>query len=182
MYSLRKYFSLNVVKVFLSCYVNSISDYCIAIWCVQTDLMIEVIQKKINNFIYMYFYPTLALRAKRSSLKKSKTGISALMTKLNILTISERRSLSLLRFLVKELKLCLYGDWFVRSPSANNDDNIVRLTFPKFVSEKYKNSIKYSATLVWNEFVQLIKPPPKIGSNLFIESCKILLVSKRELT
>lgn len=42
MYSLRRYFSLNVVKVFISCYVNSISDYCISIWCVQIHLLIPL--------------------------------------------------------------------------------------------------------------------------------------------
>ncbi len=74
MYSLRRYFSLNVVKVFISCDVNSISDYCIVIWCVQSDLIIEKIQKKFNNFIFTYFYPTLALRAKKSRITKYLEG------------------------------------------------------------------------------------------------------------
>jgi len=182
MYSLRRYFSLNVVKVFISCYVNSISDYCISIWCVQTDKMIDVIQCKINNFIFTYFYPMLALRVSRGRVSKSKLNVSALLVQLNILTIGERRKLSLLRFVTKEIKLNLFDNWFVRSSGADNDYNIVRLSLPKFHSEKFKNSIKYSAIIIWNLFVQLIKPPAKTGSNQFIESCKMLLLSKRDLT
>ncbi len=90
--------------------------------------------------------------------------------------------MSLLRFVGKELKLCLFEDWFVRSPIAEKDDNIVRLIVPKFLSERFKSSIQYSAIFTWNQFVQLIKPPPKISSNMFVESCKILIISKRVLT
>lgn len=47
---------------------------------------------------------------------------------------------------------------------------------------KVKKSVKYSATLIWNKYVQLIKPAPKTGSNQFTETCENLLVSKRDLT
>jgi len=182
MYSLRRYFSLNVVKVFISCYINSISDYCISIWCVQTELMIDGIQSKINNFIFTYFHPVLSLRDKRSKNRKAQTSMPTLLLKLNIFTIQERRILSLLRFLGKELKICLFKDWFIRSPGADNDYNVVRLILPQFVSAKFKNSVKYSAILNWNKFVQLIKPRPKTSSKMFIETVKVFLISKRDLT
>ncbi len=123
--------------------------------------MIDVIQNKINKFVFTYFYPVLALRAKRGRISESKKDISPLLLKLNIPTISERRILSLLRFICKELKLCLFKYWFIRTPSADDDCNIVRLQLPKFLSERYKQSIKYSAIIIWNQFVQVIKPLPK---------------------
>ncbi len=180
MYSLRRFFTQNVVKAFLSCYVISIADYCLSIWCVQTDKMIQVIQDKIDNYIYSYFFPRLSSRCRRRKVLSDKNCMPILLEKLNILTICERRKVTLLKFVTKELKHGLYDNWFVRSRGADDDSNIVRLQVPSFTSERYKHSVKYNCINIWNIFVQLVKPPPKAGMNEFVELCKCIMVSKRE--
>ncbi len=102
-----------------------------------------------------------------------------LLKKINLFTIKERRIMSLLKFTIKELKFPLFDDWFTRSPGSDNDYNIVRFTLPKLSSERYKNSVKWSAIVNWNRFVQQIKPPPKTSLNQFYEAIMVRLVNDR---
>ncbi len=71
MYTVRRFFTENTIKIFMSCYVVSTIDYCFEIWGCQNEGRLEKLQLKINRFLQSFFYPGLYKKEKRGeNLKK----------------------------------------------------------------------------------------------------------------
>jgi len=167
MYAFRRYFSLNVVKTFLSCYVVSIPDYCLMVWSVQSEQKIVKLQHKINRFLLTYFHPGFA----KKRTQKNVT-INELLERVNLLTISERRKWFLLKFVFKNFQIKIYDtDWFVRTLPVDACC-VSRLVVSRCNSETFKCSVKWSATNTWNYFVQRCKPNPIMSIPEFLDDCK----------
>ncbi|CAL8129757.1 unnamed protein product [Orchesella dallaii] len=154
MYSLRRKFTDNVLKVFLSAFVLSIIDYGIMIWCVQSKVEIDKLQAKIDRFIASFF---LSKFSKSSKSKRYYSG-NLILTKyyktLNLNTIAERRKLALIKFVLKFRNINPFKSWF--TPTLHADKNFPRLVSPKHNKTLYENSVKYNATKEWNIFLSKV--------------------------
>ncbi len=152
MYSLKRMFSENVLKTFMSAFVSSITDYCIITWSIQSNLEINKVQNKITRFLRSYYYPRTVKK-----LKKSKKGqrndfyksheSNELLNRVDILSIMERRRLMLIKFAYKNILMNgLFKDWFV-TIKKENCYGFPRLIVPKYKAEKCKDSVIRCATI-----------------------------------
>ncbi|CAL8140630.1 unnamed protein product [Orchesella dallaii] len=99
LHSLRRSFTDNVLKTFLSAFVISILDYGIVAWCVQSESEIDKLQNKISRFIFSFCYSSRNMK-KKLSLYKS-TDVSSLYKKFELLTIFERKHYMSLKFVYR---------------------------------------------------------------------------------
>lgn len=177
MYSLRRFFTERIIKIFISCYAVSIVDYCLCVWSTQTSNQLDRLQNKINSFLFDFFYP----KYYRKKGVRCHLVINDLLKKINLMTIEERRKIFLLKFIVKADQITIFDKWFVRRvPPA--ESKISKFIVPKINSERYKNSVVWSAIEVWNGYYQIIKPSDVITYNVFIEKCKTLVIQERDKT
>jgi len=182
MYSFRRYFSENVVKSFVSCYVISIADYCISIWSVQTENQLEKLQQRINRFLLTYFlnYNHKNVR-KRWSCSSNNNSMKPIFDKINLLTIVERRKIALLKFVAKSETSSVFTNWFNPSDSRSMTNNVIfKLKIERSKSVCYNNSIKYAAVNNWNFFVQKLKPQDNWTIGVFISACTDKIISMRD--
>ncbi|CAL8132712.1 unnamed protein product [Orchesella dallaii] len=179
MYSLRRFFNEDIVKTFISCYVVSIPDYCLSLWSVQKDSQLEKLQVKINRFLVTYFLNSNEKKVGRKW-DCASDSMGDVFAKINLLTIVERRKLALLSFVPKCKKIDSMVDWF--SPSdlrRSSEYEITSLKVTRASSSCYQRSIKWSATLNWNFFVQKVVPQEDWCLGHFINVCCEKLISMR---
>lgn len=176
MYSLRRNFTPNVIKIFISCYVVSIVDYCVCIWSVQTPNQLALLQNRIDRFVLDYFYPNF--RKRKNKCKVKTIIVDSLLDKIDLLKIHERRKVFLLKFIAKVSTLPMYEHWFIRRIPFS-ESKLSRFVVPAIKSERYKNSVVWSAIDLWNSLFNKIKPSDVIGYPVFMEKCRALIIGER---
>jgi len=101
MYGIKRLISTNVMKIMLSSYIHSVADYCIEVWAVQSENMLQIIQSKIDRFLVSFFVPIVCKKIKRYNrkfgFKRIKHGINVceIRKSCNLFTIQERRDVFL---------------------------------------------------------------------------------------
>ncbi|CAL8109260.1 unnamed protein product [Orchesella dallaii] len=181
MYRFKRFFTENLIKTFISCYVVSIPDYCLSVWAIHKESQLELLQSKINRYLVAYFYPVLYKRcnnSKQATLSKAKISLDNLLLRIDLLTISERRKLSLVKIAGKCLVKKTFENWLIPSPRTEEG------CLPMFVvsranSVQYKDSIKWNLINNWNAFLQKCNPPPETGINGFVSLCQSELLKAR---
>ncbi len=177
LYSLRRLMSEKVVKIFLSSFVVSITDYGSNIWCAQSTTDIENLQSKINRFI-VTFYMNLKYKTGEKGEKVKNMNISSLLSRIDLLTITERNKLSLLKFVYKFHSSDLFKVWFVKTLGSSYER-------PKFEIKRsetviFKNSVKWRSINEWNALLSDRKIKIEMNSNdTFVDIVKEYLLKMR---
>ncbi|CAL8089122.1 unnamed protein product [Orchesella dallaii] len=149
LYSIRRLLTPKVMKIFISAYVVSIVDYVITIWAVrQNDL--TTIQNKINRFVVAFYHPNSS-KKRRQNIRHNNVNVCVLLNKIDLLTVSERRNLALIKCIKKWKKLDIFEGFFVNNPDRGT------YKLPRHSKELYKQSIKWSASSTWNHYYNQIK-------------------------
>ncbi|CAL8088203.1 unnamed protein product [Orchesella dallaii] len=171
MYSIRRLFSENVLKMFLSAFVISTIDYGLLIWCNQSETDICKLQTKISRFIYTFYYN----RRKNDP----KTDISDLYKKLDLLTILERKSLSALKFVYKFRRNDLFKDWYKYSYHGTKSNPTYSVC--SYQKALYKNSVKWVTIHEWNKLIQknLLIFDENLSLESFVDTVKSYLLEFR---
>jgi hypothetical protein len=168
----RKYLTEQLFIVLLNCFILSYIDYGIHVWGCVCVTKLEKLQKRVTNFIKVYYYPTLSklyskqfwsndqrkrqLQDDNNLIKMNKKIYAVdLLEKCNILSVPERYNYYLLLNLYKTIK-CLPSipslkELFVYK--TRNDEIMPsrRLELPKFVSKIFKKSVQYHSIELWND-------------------------------
>jgi hypothetical protein len=175
--NIKRFFTPKLLKCLISCFAVSIFDYCLIIWSVQTDTKLQNIQTKIDKFLFSYYYPRLfkSNNKNNASSRKVKVKQKDLLGMADLLTINERRSVSLLRFVIRNRHNDLFKTWF----PFDFDNPYAKFKLDKPNNEKYKHSVKWCCHVQWNEMVQKCKPDVELCVNSFIGLCKTKLIEKR---
>jgi len=77
--------------------------------------------------------------------------INKLLNSYELLTVMERRKLSLVRFTFKYRNFKLFSTWFTNSAMSSQDRP--RLTLPSFKKSHFKKSVRWNLIVNWNEIV-----------------------------
>ncbi len=180
MYTLRRYFTENTIKIFMSCYVVLTVDYCFEIWGCQTEAKIEKLQSKINRFLLSFFYPGLGKKQNRGSKQKRKQKINYydLLDRVNLTTSAERRIIMLIKFVARFGKSELFENWFVFRNSTDIFYGSIVMSTCK--SETFKKSILWSCTVLWNEYVRKCKNVEALRLCSFLTLVESLVIDKRK--
>jgi len=164
----------------LSCYAISITDFCLIIWSAEKASDLEKFQQKINRFLLCFFHPNYSKKQdKRSGNKTKKVSIPELLEKLDLLTISERRTLMLIKFVLKMHGSTMFADWFkLRDRREGTIFN--RLIICSFKSQIFKKSVKWTTTNTWNEYVLVCSRDEETSVALFLDNIRDKIISNRK--
>lgn len=175
LHSTKRLLSTKVIKTFLCAYVVSIIDYCLIIWAVQTDQQLQKIQNRINRFLCVYFYKTTK---NKIICKVNDCDIFKLLSKIDLLTIVERRKLAFLKFTLRDRHIKMFQNWFVKSSVPGS----LRFGIPKVDKSISKQTVQYNACFLWNYFVQKLKLCSLAIEEYdeFVDKCKYVLLQDRE--
>ncbi|CAL8110866.1 unnamed protein product [Orchesella dallaii] len=175
LYTIKRILPIRIIKTVLSAYVISITDFVINIWGVRSTGL-ETIQKKINVFVLAYFLPSLS--KKRAKSKLAEVDINQFLEKLDLLTVCERRKLSLLKFVFKKRHFRLFDGFFTNKSRSRRE--LDRLNVPAHRTALYKQSLKWSGTTVWNEYYKYFCIcDDDVTFTEFVEICKRQIVFER---
>jgi len=83
---------------------------------------------------------------KNASSREVKVKQKDLLVIADLLTINERRVISLLRFVIRNTHNNLFKSWF----SFDDDNPYATFKLDKPNNEKYKNCVKWSCDVQWN--------------------------------
>jgi hypothetical protein len=146
LYGIKRYLSEKVMLTMLNSHVNSISDYCIDLWAIHSDILLNVIQGKVDRFLTSYYFPILAKKSKKKArYQKPKLNLNFIRKNCNLLTICERRDLYLLKYAylaVKQNRLQIINTCRRSWPTLNVTSHKTKL---------YENCINYRAVQIWNK-------------------------------
>jgi len=147
LYGIKRYLSAKVMAIMLNASVNSVIDYGLDIWAVQSPEKLTEIQGKVKRFVISYFLPGIMRRSKLGYDRiKKGININDLLSKCNFLSISERIEFVILKDLFKDV---LNGK-IVFSPRSK-DKNMPLMEVPSFKSQLFRNSILYKGANIWNQ-------------------------------
>jgi hypothetical protein len=126
----KRHLSTKAMCNMINAYVHSITDYCIDIWTVQTDVRLDKIQAVIDRFLLNFFFPSFAKKSHKQSYQSVRRSINIieLRNKCNFLSLKERSDYVLLKNLLKS---------HLWSP----------LSFTAF----YERSLEYRGRKLWND-------------------------------
>ena len=143
---IKRYLNAHVMIIMLNAYVNSVIDYGLDIWAVQSKAQLSQIQGRIDRFIVSFFLPGLVRRSKLcyNSLKSS-INIHELWLKCNFLSVSERINYVIL----KNMYDCYRSEELCFS-QRSLDKNMPLVVVPSFQSQIFKNSIVFRGASLWN--------------------------------
>jgi hypothetical protein len=184
MYTLKRMFSENVLKTFMSAFISSITDYGIVTWSIQSNLEINKIQNKITRFLRSYYYPRTVKKDRKNKKKQSNNfykshDCNELLNRVDLLSIIERRRLMLIKFAYKNIVMNgLFKEWFTRI-KKENCYGFPRLVVPKYKAEKCKDSVIRCATIEWNALCGKIIWDSEMGYHGFIDKVKCLIKNER---
>jgi len=182
LYGIKRYINMNMMKVMINSYINSIADYCLDIWAIQTNEMLQMIQSKVDGFLVNFFLPVLSKKLKprggklQSSYKKFKANIdiNEIRAKCNFFTIQERKDIFIAKFM------------FTSYSNSKFDNVIINNTreMPLFSQIKHKTVFFERCQLFrgikfWNCLPRSL-PLSKIGIKGFVNKVKEYLVKCRE--
>lgn len=89
----------------LNAYVHSVIDYGLDISAIQSEIMLNQIQGKINRFLVKFFLPNSIRRAKLDYDKiKNSIDMNEMLLKCNFLTVTERSHFVILKNLYANFK------------------------------------------------------------------------------
>jgi len=149
LYGIKRYLPSKTMVIMLNAYVNSVVDYGLDIWAVQTSTKLNELQEKVNRFLISYFLPGLIRRSKRSKEAylrvRNSLNVKLLWKRCNFLSIRERKDYVIL----KNTFLDSIDNTLVFS-QRSIDKNMPYMTLPKFNSELFKNSVIYKGIILWN--------------------------------
>ncbi|CAL8083679.1 unnamed protein product [Orchesella dallaii] len=175
LYTIKRMLPTKIVKTVLSAYVISIVEFVINIWAVR-DTGLESIQKKINAFILAYFLPSLS--KKRAKSKLNQVDINPFLVKLDLLTVYELRILNLLKFVFKKRHSILFSGFFNNKNRSKRE--LDRLNVVGHRTALYKQSLKWTATTVWNQYYKYFCVCDDESTFTdFVEICKRQIVFER---
>ncbi len=138
-------------KTFLSAFVTSIFEYCNIVWAIQSDAELGKIQNRINRYLFTLEFPNYKKRNRNFSKSIPLLKVNQLLNEMKLLTIMELRKLELVKFIYKFENNVMFKDWFERMKLSTKDKP--RLKVPVCKTEKFKNSVRWNSTLMWNEIV-----------------------------
>ncbi len=147
LYAYKRCIPKTRLKIFLTAFVTSIFEYCCTVWAIQSETELGKLQNRINRFIYTIEYTHKRNRNVKISLSK----MNKILIEMNLLTIMELRKLSLIKFVYKLEKNKMFENWFERTKLSTRDKP--RLKVPVCKTEKLKNSVRWSSTVLCNEIV-----------------------------
>jgi hypothetical protein len=151
LYSIQRLISEKILKLLINSYVDSIINYCIAIWAVQSPVTLNAIYDKVLRFVVNYKYPSLARKARQAKRshqpKKLKMNTNKLLEDLDLLTVTEKRDMQLFKFVMTAAKVPYDRVWFEYSDRPRNWPVMVA---PESSSKTFNRSIKYRAWKFWS--------------------------------
>jgi hypothetical protein len=65
----KRYLSTKAMCSMINAYVHSITDYCIDIWTVHSDVKLCKIQALIDRFLLNYFFPSIVKKVRKKAIK-----------------------------------------------------------------------------------------------------------------
>jgi len=104
----------------------------------------------------------------------AKISINSLLMRADLLTIAERRKLSLIKIAWKFLANPIFDNWLTPSPRSTEG------CLPKLiVSRENTDSIKWNLVKNWNYFLKECKPPPNVILPQYVSLCQEKLLELR---
>jgi len=180
MYGVKRYLSVNVMKCMMNAYVHSVANYCIEVWAVQTNVMLQSIQSKVDRFIINFFVPIITKKMKRLGKKlpaivlaRNKINVSELRKLCNFYTIQERRDLFLAKYIFK-----LYNETGNNELIAMGNREMPIFRQITHMSSTYENCILFRGIRMWNTLPRFIKIA-ELGFTKFVEIVKLEIEKNR---
>jgi len=183
LHGVKRFISECVMPIMINAYIHSIIDFAIEIWCVQSDRMLDQLQKIIDSFLISYFLPSIYKKNKKHKLNRSEVDPQHLRDKCNFLTVKERLYVTL-KTTYKNLNT---NKNFLAEKTQYNNSTFPRARrmiqgweghFGTHISQNFKKSFSYRSSSTWNRL-------PKdwalndLSYDMFKENILKWLVSKR---
>jgi len=175
LHGVKRYIPHNIMPTMINAYVHSIIDYAIEIWCVQTDAMVNQLQKPIDSFLISYFFPNIYKKNKKNKTKITNINPQQLRDNCKFLTVKERLIYVILKITCKSLNL---NPNFLINSSQPTTLSLPRAKVHTHKSQIFKKSFNYRSSTVWNKL-------PRdwdvkfMSYDLFKEKCFNWIVSKQ---
>lgn len=190
MYTIRRMINEKFLKSVISAYLISIVDYGILFWSISNNEYVNKFQKKINRFVICYYYPVLYRKSQISKVYNSQINVFKLLNKINLLTINERQTLTLLKFTFKKMNSKLFGElfdnWFNISERSTSEFLPRMKILDKPLSTQYQQCIKWKANAIWNLYYKKLNvimskniDECKTKLEIFSDACKLVLLDER---
>jgi hypothetical protein len=144
----KRYLSTKAMCSMINAYVHSITDYCIDIWTVHSDVKLCKIQALINRFLLNYFFPSIVKKSKKKSYQavRRSMNIIDLRSSCNFLSLKERSDYVLLKNL---LKSHLLSPLSFTERSKNNP--MPMLPVLRHSTASYERSLEFRGRKLWND-------------------------------
>ncbi len=164
LYGIRKYLSVKVNRILVNAYVLSSYDYCIHIWAVQPKRYLQMLQDKINRYLYSSLYTSLFRKMRRKLKYKSRNNrkllyysraqldMNSLLVKFKILTVEERYAWTCGKYVLAFLKSSEldFNQFFQLSLNTRSSRSMPLLQIDSCNSETFRKSVKFRSCKIWN--------------------------------
>ncbi len=187
LYTIKRMVNEKFIKSVLSAYAISTVDYGIIFWANSNPPYVTKFQKKIDRFLIVFFYPTLSKRMGKKTVKFTKIDINEIYSRLEMLTINERKIIAFLKFVFKNLNSYgIFKDWF--NVRENDNCMLKRLkVIDKPRTTTYKFCVRWNCLQFWNQYCNKLDvmmkniqiDERKTKKEIFAENCKLLLLKER---
>jgi hypothetical protein len=151
-------------RILVNAYVLSSYDYCIHIWAIQPKRYLDIIQDKINRYLYSSLYTSLFRKMKRRLKFKNrnkrkllyysrdKLEMNTLLAKFKFLTVYERSLWTTGKYVLSYLKSPEeeFNQFFKLSLNTRTSRSLPLLQMDSCISETFRKSVKFRSCKFWN--------------------------------
>jgi hypothetical protein len=158
----KRFVSDPILKLLLNAYVDSIVNFCITIWAVQSTETLNLLFYKILRFLVHVNHTSLIKKCVKLRIRnKSKVfnfKVNDLIRKYKLMSVSEKRDVQLFRFIYDCKFIPQMSDWFLLSSRESRHWPL--LTAPEIAgsspcSTTYNKSVRYRGWKFWNSLTTL---------------------------
>jgi len=176
---IKRFVNHSIIKLLLNAYVNSIIDFCLVIWAVQNDRLLDKLTQKICNFLFCVNYSRAVRRCKNKQYKFNsvkKFSCNEMLSQYGLFTVSESVNIQLANLIINNL----YPEWF------NFSQRGLALPWPKIVapvfnSVTYKRSIRYRGFKFWSSLPRLTTNYNELSGNGRLEEVKNVIINRSKI-
>lgn len=122
--SIKRNIPVTLMKTIISCFIRSITDYCIVVWAIHSKCLMDKLQNKVNRLLASFYLPSFNRNKTR---RKVKLNYYDLLDRADLLTISERRQIIQVKFVIRHMHSRIFEGWFNPSVLSSTDSTFPRL-------------------------------------------------------
>ena len=157
LHSVKRLVPKLVMRIMVNAYILPIYDYCINIWCVQSDRELEYLQTRIYRFLLSVELPSIDRKLTRgkpidASQVQIKLFANQMLLEYDLLTIKERLTWTLIKNAASYLSSPIpeLNTLFTLSSNTRTSRMMPLLVIHRHSSETFKRSTHYRTVDAWN--------------------------------